>query len=135
MCKQALGTVQSMLGIGSAAPSGGVGVDLTSFIEAGNMRPSKWLITAVVTVAPSDLFLWGCVMHLQDVDTPADDQWGLHSTATGLQGQGKIGTALAVGTHHIVVDDVGVYTRLFLTKSAGTVDVYVRPYLETGRGN
>lgn len=133
--KQALGTVQSMAGIGTAAPSGGVGIDLTLFDETGQMRPSKWLITAVVTSAPSDLFLWGLVMHVGGVDTPNDDQWGLHSGKYGQQAQGKIGTALAVGTHHIVVEDVGAYTHLFFTKSAGTVDVYLRPYIESDRGN
>lgn len=133
--KQVLGTVQSMTGIGTAAPSGGVGVDLTLFTEAGNMRPSKWLVTAVVTAAPSDLILYGCVMHLNDVDTPADDQWGLHNGKYGQWSNGKIGSALAVGTHHIVVEDLGVYTRLFFVKSAGTVDVYVRPFLESDRSN
>ena len=99
------------------------------------MRPSRYLVTVVVTVAPSDLFMWGCVMHLGAVNTPADDQWGLHNGRYGVQANGKIGTALAVGTHHIVVTDVGIYTHLFFTKSAGTVDVYVRPIYESTRGS
>lgn len=133
--KQILGTVQSMLAIGTAAPTGGAGIDLTLFTEGGNMRPSKWLVTAVVTSAPSDLLLYGLVMHLGDVDTPADDQWGLHTHGHFAVSQGKIGTALAVGTHHIVIEDVGIYTHLFFARSAGAVDIYVRPYIESDRGN
>lgn len=132
--KQSLGPVQSMIGIGTAAPVAGVGMTLEDTHE-GAMRPSKYLLTAIVTVAPSDLFLWGCVMHLNSVDTPADDQWGLHHNVYGTQASGKIGTALAIGTHHIVLKDVGIYTRLFATKSAGTVDVYLRPILYSTRGS
>ena len=134
MCKQVLGPVQSMATIGTSAPTGDVGIELSAGHE-GNMRPSKYLVTAVVTVATTDLFMYGCVMHLGAVDTPNDDQWGLHNNVYGTQINGKIGAGLVVGTHHFVVEDVGVYTRLFFTRSAGAVDVYVRPIYESSRGN
>lgn len=132
--KQSLGTVQSSLNIPATAPSGDVGIELSAGFEGTN-RPTKYLVTAVVTAAPSDLFMWGCVMHLSGVDTPADDQWGLHNNVYGTQANGKIGTALAVGTHHFVVEDVGLYARLMFQKSAGNIDIYVRPILHVDRGN
>jgi hypothetical protein len=135
MCKQTLGPVLSMLNIGNTAPvPGDIGVELVDNHE-GAMRPSEYLITAIVTGAPSDLVMYGVVMHLSDVDTPADDQWGLHNNVYGTQVGGKIGSALPVGTHHFVVKDVGIYTRLFFVKSAGAIDVYVRPILYSGRGS
>jgi hypothetical protein len=135
MCTQILGRVLSALNIGNVAPiPGDVGIELSLGYE-GNARPSEYLVTAVVTGAPSDLIMYGCVMHGGGVDTPADDLWGLHNNVYGTQLNGKLGTALVVGTHHFVVKDVGVYTRLFFVKSAGNVDIHIRPILYTGRGS
>lgn len=131
---QQLGDVQASAAIGTAAPSGDVGIELSQGWPGG-ARPTSYLVTAVVTGGASDLFMWGCVRHLGAGDTPADDQWGLHNNRYGTQASGKIGTALAAGTHHIVVEDVGIYTRLFFTKSANNIDIYVRPIQYSGRGN
>lgn len=92
----------------------------------GGLRPASYLITAVVTVAPSDLFMYGRV----------DTVWGLHSGRYNVTStQGKIGTALAVGVHHIIVEDVGLYDELFFIKSAGNIDVSVMPILFSNYGS
>ena len=114
------------------------GVDVGIHLKEGHegaMRPAEYLVTAIVSGGPSDLFMRGCVMHLGLIDTPADDQWAFHNNVYGTQINGKLATALANGTHHFVVKDVGNYTRLWFTKSAGTVDIYVRPILYSSRGN
>lgn len=131
---QILGPVDSMLNIGTGAPSGAAGIDLTATHQGGS-RPEKYLVTAVVTGGATDLIMWGLVMFTGDIDTPADDQWGLHNNVYGTQVGGKIGSALPAGTHHFVVKDVGAYTHLFFTKSANSIDVYIRPILYAGRGN
>lgn len=135
--KQQLGAVLTMASIGTDAPSGddAESIDLTGNHDGG-YRPDQYLVTAVVTSAPSDLFVWGLVMHGSGaIDTPSDDLWGLHNNRYGTQVNGKIGTALAVGTHHFVLKDIGIYTRLYFQRSAGAVAIHVRPIYFAARGN
>lgn len=122
----------SMLAISTVAPVGDVGIDLKSL--PGGLKPSTYLITAVVTVAPSNLICWGLVADGVSGDE-TDDQWGLFNDKRGSVVNGVIGTALAVGTHHIVVEDLGGFHKLFFTRSAGAVSVYVRPFQFGARGS
>lgn len=105
-------------------------IDLT--VLPGNMKPSAYLITAVVTVAVSDLSVWGCSAQ-GVVNDETDDKWGLFNDRYG--NGPKLGTGLAVGTHHFVREDLGLFQRIYFQKSAGTIDVYVRPIYYGGRGN
>lgn len=134
--KQSLGSVVStgMANIGSVAPSGAVGIDMTTDQQSGNARPSAFLVTAVVTTAPSDLILWGAA-EAGPLTDGSDDVWGLFTDKRRAVIAGKIGSALAVGTHHILVEDVGIFRSLFFTKSAGNIDVTVRPVFYAERGN
>lgn len=93
----------------------------------GGMRPSSYLITAVVETGVADLIMYGRV----------DGVWGLHSGRYSVLGaQGVIGDNLAVGTHHIVVEDVGLYDELFFVKSANNItSVKVRPILFGNHGS
>lgn len=123
-----------MIGIGSVAPTGNVGIGLSN-PQLGTARPSAYIITAVVTVAPSDLIMWGCVVEGVSGDR-SDDIWGMFSDKRGNNKQGKIGTALAIGTHHILVEDAGIFAAVFFTKSAGTVDISgIRPVFYANRGS
>lgn len=130
MKKQQLdnGHTQEQVDLGVVAPAG----DQAGRIELGDghrggLRPSSYLITAVVSVGASDLIMYGRV----------DGVWGLHSGRYSTTGaQGKIGAALAIGTHHIVVEDVGLYDELFFLKSANTIaSVKVTPILFGGYGS
>lgn len=126
------GEVLSLPNIGTVAPTGAVGIHLTAL--PGAMKPSSFLVTAVVTSAPSDLFIWGCAPD-GDPGDETDDRWGVINDKFGRVVAGKLGTALAVGTHHFIVDDIGIFHRLSFTKSAGAVDVYVAPIYFSRRGN
>lgn len=106
-----------------------VGCDISSL--PGAAKPINWLITITVTVAPSDVFLWGQVAA-GVAGSAADDVWGLHNGRYGQHAGGKLGTALAIGTHHFVVEDLGVYRRIAFQKSAGTVSVVARPIALAG---
>lgn len=123
-------------GIASTAPSGADAnaIDLTVALPQYNMRPERWILTAVVTVAPSDLTIWG-LLAAGNQDDATDDLWGLHNDKFLAIKDGKIGTALAVGIHHFIVMDLGVYARLYFQKSAGTVDIRLTPVIKTGRSS
>lgn len=122
------GKKQTQTGVTNVPPVG----DQAGRIELGDghrggMRPTSYLVTAVIAVQ-GDLLMWGRV----------DGVWGLHSGRYGAGiGQGKIGVALAVGTHHIVVEDVGLYDELFFTTSVadGATSVDVRPILYSNYGS
>ncbi len=118
----------------STAPSGAVGADLSLQFPEYMMRPDRWLVTATVTVAPSDLTLWGAfAAGVQD--SAADDIWGLHNDKYLVIKAGKLATALAVGSHHFIVTDIGIYARLYFQKSAGTVSVTITPISKSARSS
>lgn len=122
------GATQTQTGVTNVDPVG----DQAGRIELGSghhggMRPASYLITVIVTIS-ADLEMWGRV----------DEEWGLHSGRYGTAiGQGKIGVALSVGTHHIVVEDVGIYDELFFTTSvaAAATSVKVRPIVFSNYGS
>ena len=120
--------------IPNTAPSGAVGIDLSISYPHQTARPTRWLVTVVVTVAPSDLLLYGLVA-LGAPDDATDDVWALYNDRYGRVVGGKLGTALAIGKHTFVVSDMGVYDRVYFQKSAGTVDVRIAPILESERGS
>jgi len=120
--------------IPNTSPSGAVGIDLSLQLPEYMMRPDKWLVTAVVTVAPSDLTLWGALAAGAALSA-ADDVWGLHNDKYGVIKAGKLGSSLAVGTHHFIVTDIGVYSRLHFQKSAGTVSVTITPISRSARSS
>lgn len=120
--------------IPNTSPSGAVGIDLSVQLPEYMMRPDKWLVTAVVTVAPSDLTLWGALAAGAALSA-ADDVWGLHNDKYLVIKNGKIATALPVGSHHFIVCDIGVYARLYFQKSAGTVSVTITPLSKSGRSS
>lgn len=126
----------TVTGITTAAPSGAdaKSIDLSIAYTYDVMRPDKWLVTAVVSSAPSDLFLWG-LLAAGVMDDATDDLWGLHNDKYGVIKLGKLGTALAVGTHHFVVEDLGLYARLYFQRSAGAVNVTITPILKSLRGS
>lgn len=111
------------LNIPSIAPVGDVGVDLKELPDTA--RPTTYLITAVVTAAPSDLTIWG-LQALGASGDVASDAWGMFNDKRGRVLSGKLGTALVVGTHHFIVEDLGVFHKLYFQKSAGAIDVTVQ---------
>lgn len=126
------GELLTALDINSTAPSGAdaKSIDLTAL--PGNMKPSSYLITAVVTGGASNLTMWGCSAQGVPNDE-TDDKWGHINDRYGNGPQ--IGTALAVGTHHFIREDLGVFQRLYFQKSANAIDIYVRPIYYGNRGN
>lgn len=132
MGKRILGQSQTQTDIPSTAPSGDVGIDMTLFQEAS--RPRWWLITVVITSAASDLYVWGA-MPDGDADNITDDVWGLHQDEYKTFPLGKIGTAIPTGTYHMITDGLGLYTRVYFQKSAGTVNVTLSEILDAARGN
>jgi hypothetical protein len=126
--------VVSQTAIPTAAPTGNVGIDLSIAYPQNIMRESKWLVTAVVTGAPSDLFVWGAGM-VGNLDDSTDDRWGFHNDKYGRVLNGKLGSALAIGTHHFVVTDIAIYTRLYFQRSAGAVDVFISPIIESKKSS
>ena len=132
MGKRILGQSLAQTNIPAIAPVAGVGIDMTLFLEAS--RPRWWLVTVEVTVAPSDLFVWGALPQ-GTPDDPADDIWGLHQDEYATFPLGKIGATLPVGTYHFITDGLGLYSRLYFQKSAGTVTVILSEILEAERGS
>ncbi len=110
-------------------PTGAVGVDMTDL--PGTLKPSLYLVTAVVTTGVSDLYIYGAV-PVGVAEDNTDDQWGFINDKYNRIVAGKLGTALAVGTHHFIVEDLGIYTRVAFKKTANSVDVYVRPIVFAG---
>lgn len=104
---------------GSAAPVGDQtgAMDLTTHV--GGMRPTSYLVTVTVSSAPADIVMWGM----------AGGMWGRHNGRYGERSGGVVATALAVGTHHFVIEDAGLYSHVFFTKSAGVVDVRMLPVI------
>lgn len=132
--KQIVGVTVSQLALTTSPPSGAVGIDLAQSYPENTMRPMKWLITAIVTVASSNLIVWGSLAQ-GVIDISADDKWGQHNDKYGLSKNGILGTALAVGTQHFVFEDVAIYDRLYFQKSAGTIDVYLTPIYESDKSS
>lgn len=116
----------------AVAPTGAVGIDMTMFQEAA--RPQWWLITVTVTVAPSDVFVWGA-LPAGVPDSAADDQWGLHQDEYKVLPLGKLATALPIGVYHFIIDGLGLYSRVYFQKSAGTLSVKLTEILEATRSN
>ncbi len=132
MGKRILGQSLTQAAIPSIAPVANVGIDMTLFLEAS--RPRWWLITIEVTVAPSDILVWGALPQ-GTPDDPSDDIWGLHQDEYATFPLGKIATALPIGNHHFITDGLGLYSRVYFQKSAGTVSVILSEILEAERGN
>lgn len=124
----------SILDIPSTAPTSSDGTDLSATFAYLTMRPAKWLVVAVVTVAPSDLFFWGEVAF-GNPDDPTDDKWALHNDRYGRIVGGKLGSALAIGKHSFIVTEMAIYTRVFFQKTAGTVDVHITPIFTSERSS
>lgn len=127
-----LGESLSQLDIGSIAPVANVGMDMKSFREAS--RPKRHLVTVTITVAPSDVTIWGAIPK-GVIDDSTDDAWGKFIDEYGTFAAGKLGTALATGVYHFVITGLGLFSRVYFQKSAGTVDVVLSEILEAGRGN
>ncbi len=132
MGKRILGQQIQQLDIPSIAPVGDVGIDLTLFLEAA--RPRWWHVTVVVTVAPSNLTVWGALAQ-GVADDLTDDIWGVHQDEYKTIPLGVIATALPVGTYHFITDGLGLYSKLYFQKSAGTIDVTLSEILDAERGS
>lgn len=113
--------------------AGGVDGVLLTQSHAGLLRPSRYLITAVVTSAPSDLYVYARAAIGSADNT--NDRWGLYNDMFGRVVAGKLGTTLAVGTHHFVLENIGIFSELWFTKSAGAIDVYVHPIAHGNYGS
>lgn len=116
-----------------APTSSTIGVELEALVSVGMMKPALWLITAVVSGGATDLTLWGCVPEGAAGDE-TDDLWGVVNDKFGNIKKGVLGTALAVGTYHWIVSDLGVFSRLYFQNSANAVSVHVKPVLFSMRG-
>lgn len=132
MGKRLLGLALSQTDIAAIAPAVDVGIDMTSF--TGQSKARWWLATVVVTVAPSNLTVWGALAQGVPEDA-TDDVWGLHQDPYGAYPLGLIATALPVGTYHFLIDGLGLYSRVYFQKSAGTVDVILSEVHEAARGS
>lgn len=131
--RELTGDKKTITNIGAGAPAGNVGLELTDWAEH-TARPRRWLLTIVVAVAPSTCLLWGATPG-GVADDSTDDIWGLHNDRYGrIVGGNPITTGtLAIGTHHFIVDNIGVYTRIYLQSSAGTVTATLAPVHEANR--
>lgn len=134
MSMQITGERAAQLAISTGAPTGNVGIDLSAAYAYQTMRPDKWIVSATVTTATSDLTLWGATA-LGAIDDSTDDLWGLHNDRYGRILNGKLGAALAVGSHHFIVTDIAIYSRIYFQKSAGNVDVFIIPIFKTDRSS
>lgn len=129
--KRMLGQTLTQADAAAIAPVGAVGMDLTSL---PGMVGARWfLATITVTVAASDVFVWGALAQGAPEDE-TDDIWGLHQDPYRAP-LGKIGTLLPVGVYHVLLEGLGLYPRVYFQKSAGTVDVRLTEVHEAGRGN
>lgn len=132
--KQIPGEVIPTLDTPSTAPTGNVGADLR-INSLGAAKPSLWMITVVITGGASDATLWGAA-PAGAAGSSTDDRWGKVSGKRGERPLGVLGAALPVGTYHFFVEDIGVFSRLYVQKSANTMDVYFTPILfASNRGN
>lgn len=113
-----------------AAPTGNVGLVLSTLLPEYTARRVKWLVTVVISGGPATITLWGALGAGVDGDA-TDDLWGKHNDKYGDITAGVLGTTIADGTHHFVVEDLGIYTRLYVQNSAGTVTGFMSPIMET----
>lgn len=130
MSKQVLTESATQSAIPTADPTGNVGIVMRTAFPEGTMRPVKYLVTAVVTGAPTDLFVWGA-LAAGIIDDATDDVWGRFNDRRGTIVGGKLGSALAIGTHHFVVDDLGVFASIYFQRTAGAVTVVLSPISES----
>lgn len=130
--KRILGEKYTHTDISASAPTGTAGVLMSQFHETA--RPRYWLITVVVTVAPSDVYVWGSI-PAGTADDPTDDTWGLFQDEYKTFPLGKIATALPIGTFHFETQGLGLFSQVAFQKSAGTVSVTVAEIYEGGLGN
>lgn len=99
-------------------PSGEVGIDLK--LLPGGLKPSLYLITVVVVDVATDIDAWILIADGVSGDE-SDDQWGLFTDKYDRVVSGRLATALAAGTHHFVVEDLGGAHRLYFVRgTAGT---------------
>jgi hypothetical protein len=108
----------------STPPTGNVGINMSGL--ADSLRPTLYLVTIVVSGGASDVTLWGRRAVGQDTATP-DAEWGLINDKRGVIKLGKLATALAVGTHHYHVEDLGSFGMIAAQKSANTVVMSIQP--------
>jgi len=118
--------------IGTAVPTGNVGIDMTAF--NGTTRAKAWLVTIIVAVATTDITVYGALAQ-GNIDDSTDDIWGTHQDRHGAYPDGKLGSALAIGTHHRIIDDLGIYSRVAFVASSGAASVTIKltEILEAGR--
>lgn len=136
MGKRLLGDRHTMNGIGSTAPSGNVGIDMTLYLEGARAR--WWLITVVITGAAATPTVWGA-LPAGAPDDASDDFWGVLQDEFGTYPKGVLGTALPVGTYHFIIDGPGLFSRVFFTKGSGdggaTVNVHLTEIYDAERAN
>lgn len=116
----------------TGAPTGAVGIDLTATMPETTARPHKWLATLDVQGGASNVTLWGCLASAVPGDA-TDDIWGLHNDKRGQIANGVLKTAAPVGRYHIVIEDIGIYSRLYFQNSANTVTVTLSAIYEKAR--
>lgn len=129
--RQSIGDKKTIVG-GAAAPTGDVGLELSGWVEMTS-RPTKWLLTVVVTVGTATTTLWGCT-PAGVPDDSTDDVWGIYNDMHGRVKNGDIGggAALAVGTHHFIVDHLGIFSRVYVQfTGAGTVAATLAPVYQS----
>jgi len=132
MGKRLLGTSFPQAAIDTIAPVADVGIDMMLF--DGQSKARWWLITAVVTVAPSNLTVWGALAQGVAEDA-TDDIWGKYQDPHGTFPLGLIATALPIGTYHFLVEGLGIYSRTYFQGSAGNVDITLTEVHEAERGS
>lgn len=118
----------------SAAPMGNVGVALATAFPSHAMRPRRWLLTLVVSGGASNATLWGARPEGVAADS-TDDIWGVVQDRFKQFPLGVIGTALPVGTYHYIIDDIGIFSRLYVQNSANAINVTLTEILESTKGS
>lgn len=113
-----------MLDISDDPPDGDVGFNFSEMPDT--TRPSIYIVTAVISDAASTIYMWG-QRAVGAADNVSDDQWGLFNDKYGTIKLGVLGTTIPTGTHHWIIEDLGVFRAIYFQKSAGNVNVYVQP--------
>lgn len=109
----------------TAAPTGDVGVNIGTNFVYNTAGWRQVLLTVAISGGASDVKLW--VRLTRGAGDASDDTWGLFQDQYGVVKFGIVATALAVGTYHFMIPDVGGFAALYVQKSANTVTASVTP--------
>ncbi len=120
MSTQGIGQTETIPDVDTSLPTGTQGLAMSTI--ASGRKPKVYRLSITVTSGAP-------IASLVGSDTDAGTVWGFLGDASGAI---NAGVALAVGTYHFVVENLGVVRRVGILLSAGAASATLTAITENG---